>query len=45
MFVSVFSSIKSLPASRIVRISHSDCTVEGIVLTPSGWVVEPKREL
>ncbi len=44
MFVTVFSSLHTLPASRIFRISHNDSTVDGITLTPAGWVVQPKRK-
>ncbi len=44
MFVTVYSSIQNLPASRILRVGHKDSTVEGIVLTPAGWIVEPRRK-
>ena len=42
MFVTVFSSIRSFPACQMIRIHHSDATVEGISTSPAGWLVEPK---
>jgi dipeptidyl aminopeptidase/acylaminoacyl peptidase len=44
MFVTSYSSIQSAPASQVFKITHRDATVEGVLLTPAGWVVEPKRE-
>ncbi len=45
LFVTSYSSIQSAPASQVFRVGHKDASVEGVVLTPAGWVVEPKREL
>eukprot|EP00095_Tigriopus_kingsejongensis_P006537 maker-scaffold842_size89644-snap-gene-0.13 protein:Tk06537 transcript:maker-scaffold842_size89644-snap-gene-0.13-mRNA-1 annotation:"dipeptidyl peptidase 9" len=42
MFVTVFSSIHSVPASQVFRITHSDASVDGVHLAPVGWIMEPK---
>ncbi|XP_063221671.1 dipeptidyl peptidase 9 [Bacillus rossius redtenbacheri] len=41
MFVAVYSNIQKLPACQVFRISHSDWTVEGVTLTPFGYLLEP----
>ncbi|XP_058802622.1 dipeptidyl peptidase 9 [Phymastichus coffea] len=41
MMVAVYSSIKTLPACQVFRISQSDWTVENISLTPVGFLLEP----
>ena len=41
--VTSFSSIHSPPATQLYRIRKTDGTVEGIVLSPSGWLHETKR--
>lgn len=40
MFVAVYSNIKKVPACQVFRITHSDWTVEGINLTPIGYLLE-----
>lgn len=40
MFVAVYSNIKQLPACEVFRISHTDWTVEGVHLTPLGYLLE-----
>lgn len=42
MFVTSYSSIRTLPASQAFRVNHSDSTVDGISLVPAGWIVEPR---
>lgn len=42
MFVTSYSSIQSAPASRVFRIGHRDSTVDGVILTHAGCLVEPK---
>ena len=41
--VTSFSSIHSPPATQLYRIRKTDGTVEGIVLSPAGWLHETKR--
>ena len=41
--VTSFSSIHSPPATQLYRIRKTDATVEGIVLSPAGWLHETKR--
>ncbi|XP_043468840.1 dipeptidyl peptidase 9 isoform X2 [Leptopilina heterotoma] len=41
ILVTVYSSIKTLPASQVFRVSLSDWTVDSIVLTPVGYILEP----
>ncbi|XP_015598868.1 dipeptidyl peptidase 9 isoform X2 [Cephus cinctus] len=41
MLVTVYSSIKTLPACQAFRILQSDWTVESISLTPVGYLLEP----
>ena len=41
--VTSFSSIHSPPATQLYRIRKTDSTVEGIVLSPCGWLHETKR--
>lgn len=40
MFVAVYSNIKKVPACQVFRITHSDWTVEGVNLTPIGYLLE-----
>ncbi|GLH11264.1 AGAP003138-PA-like protein [Gryllus bimaculatus] len=40
MFVAVYSNIQKLPACQVFRISHADWTVEGVTLTPVGYLFE-----
>ena len=40
--VTSFSSIHSPPATQLYRIRKTDATVEGIVLSPAGWLHETK---
>ena len=42
--VTSFSSVHSPPATQLYRIRKTDSTVEGIVLSPSGWLHETKRK-
>ncbi|TRY69188.1 hypothetical protein TCAL_12071 [Tigriopus californicus] len=42
LFVTVFSSIESVPACQVFRISHGDSSVESISLNPMGWILQPK---
>ena len=42
LMVTSFSSIHSPPATQLYRIRKTDSTVEGIVLSPSGWLHETK---
>jgi len=44
LFTAVFSSTQTFPACRLFRVSYLDSTVEGIALTPAGWIVEPRGE-
>jgi dipeptidyl-peptidase 9 len=41
MFVAVYSNIQKLPTCQVFRISHTDWTVEGVMLTPVGYLLEP----
>lgn len=41
MCVAVYSNIKILPECQVFRITHSDWTVEGVSLTPVGYLLEP----
>lgn len=41
MFVAVYSNIQKLPTCQVFRISHTDWTVEGVTLTPVGYLLEP----
>ncbi|XP_047119036.1 dipeptidyl peptidase 9 [Schistocerca piceifrons] len=41
MLVAVYSNIQKLPACQVFRISHTDWTVEGVTLTPVGYLLEP----
>lgn len=41
MCVAVYSNIQKLPACQVFRITHSDWTVEGVNLTPVGYLLEP----
>ncbi|CAH0559459.1 unnamed protein product [Brassicogethes aeneus] len=40
LFVTVYSNIKNLPACQVFRINHTDWTVEGVTLTPIGYLLE-----
>lgn len=40
MFVAVYSNIKKVPACQVFRITHSDWTVDGVNLTPIGYLLE-----
>ena len=42
LMVTSFSSIHSPPATQLYRIRKTDATVEGIVLSPAGWLHETK---
>lgn len=44
MFVTVFSSIESVPACQVFRITHGDSSVESISLNPMGWILQPKSK-
>ncbi|XP_054260848.1 dipeptidyl peptidase 9 [Macrosteles quadrilineatus] len=39
--VVVYSNIQKLPASQVFRITHTDWTVDGVNLTPIGYILEP----
>uniref|UniRef100_A0A8D9DS68 Dipeptidyl peptidase 9 n=2 Tax=Cacopsylla melanoneura TaxID=428564 RepID=A0A8D9DS68_9HEMI len=41
MCVAVYSNIKILPECQVFRITHSDWTVEGVSLSPVGYLLEP----
>lgn len=41
MFVAVYSNIRKLPACQVFRITHCDWTVEGVNVTPLGYLLEP----
>lgn len=38
--VAVYSNIQKLPACQVFRIAHSDWTVDGVTLTPIGYLLE-----
>jgi dipeptidyl-peptidase 9 len=40
MLVAVYSNIQRLPTCQVFRISHTDWTVEGVTLTPVGYLLE-----
>lgn len=40
MMVTLYSNIQKLPACQVFRISHTDWTVEGVTLTPIGYLLE-----
>ena len=40
MLVTVYSNIEKIPACQVFRITHSDWTVEGVDLTPFGYLQE-----
>ncbi|XP_018580319.1 dipeptidyl peptidase 9 [Anoplophora glabripennis] len=40
MIVTVYSNIQKPPACQVFRLVHTDWTVEGITLTPLGYLVE-----
>lgn len=40
IFVTVYSNIRKPPACEVFKISHMDWTVEGIMLTPIGYLLE-----
>lgn len=40
MIVTIYSNIQKPPACQVFRISHSDWTVEGVTLTPLGYLVD-----
>ena len=42
--MSVFSSIQSLPACQVFRLSHVDSTADGVVAVPVGWLLAPTGE-
>jgi dipeptidyl-peptidase 9 len=44
MFVAVYSNIQKLPTCQVFRISHTDWTVEGVTLTPVGYLLEPSSK-
>lgn len=39
--VAVYSNIQKLPSCQVYRITHKDYTVEGVVLEPAGYLLEP----
>lgn len=41
MCVATYSNIEKLPACQVFRITHTDWTVEGVNLTPVGYLLEP----
>lgn len=42
MMVTLYSNIKKTPACQVFGLFHSDWTVEGITLTPLGYLIESK---
>jgi dipeptidyl-peptidase 9 len=40
MIVTVYSNIQKPPACQVFRITHTDWTVEGVTLTPIGYLLE-----
>lgn len=40
MMVTVYSNIQKLPVCQVFRIMHTDWTVEGVTLTPIGYLLE-----
>ncbi|XP_045465826.1 dipeptidyl peptidase 9 [Harmonia axyridis] len=42
MMVTLYSNIKKPPACQVFGLSHSDWTVEGITLTPLGYLMESR---
>ncbi|KAJ8913762.1 hypothetical protein NQ315_002442 [Exocentrus adspersus] len=40
MIVTVYSNIQKPPACQVFRLTHTDWTVEGVTLTPLGYLVE-----
>jgi len=44
MFVAVYSNIQKLPTCQVFRISHTEWTVEGVTLTPVGYLLEPSSK-
>ncbi|CAH1971216.1 unnamed protein product [Acanthoscelides obtectus] len=40
MLVTVYSNIQKPPACQVFRVTHADWTVEGVTLTPVGYLVE-----
>lgn len=40
MIVTVYSNIQKPPACQVFRLVHTDWTVEGVILTPLGYLVE-----
>lgn len=40
MFVTVYSNIQKLPACQIFRVGHSNWTVEGVTISPIGYLLE-----
>ncbi|CAG9860999.1 unnamed protein product [Phyllotreta striolata] len=40
MIVTVYSNIQKPPACQVFRITHTDWTVEGVTLTPLGYLME-----
>lgn len=40
MIVAVYSNIERPPTCQVFRITHTDWTVEGVILTPIGYLVQ-----
>lgn len=40
MILTVYSNIQKPPACQVFRITHTDWTVEGVTLTPIGYLLE-----
>lgn len=40
MIVAVYSNIQKLPACQVFRITHTDWTVDGVTLTPIGYLLD-----
>ncbi|XP_065157715.1 dipeptidyl peptidase 9-like [Atheta coriaria] len=40
MLVTVYSNIENIPACQVFKVTHTDWTVEGVQLTPLGYLLE-----
>lgn len=40
-----YSNIQKLPICEVIRVSHHNSSVDGILLTPIGYLMEPKSKL
>ena len=43
MMTTVFSSVNSLPGCQVFTVSHTDNTVDGVVLHSNGWILQPNN--